>query len=697
MLDGRGQVVMTDFGLAGLSDEIRGAEIRSGTPAYMAPEQLAGKEVTAQSDIYSLGLVLYEVFTGKRAFTAEALSALVRGGETSTPSKPSSVVKDLDPAIERVILRCLEPEPRMRPKSALSVAGALPGGDPLAAALAAGETPSPEMVAAAGETAGLPRRPAIACLAVILLGLLGAVALSIRHNALDAMGVDLPPEVLVQKARETIARFGYDSKTADSFYDFDYGNDLIKFAEAHDKPRPNWDQILRGRPSPLEFWYRQSPEPLVANGFHNFPLLTPGLVDQNDPPRVQSGMIRVQLDPKGRLIVFEAMPPELFTPGSPRPTFDWNLLFSSADLDPSQFQPASPTWNSLSSFDTRAAWTGKWPGTDRALRIEAAAFQGKPVFFRLISDWTEPQRMKDKPASTGKKVAGIVFLVVILAGLIAVLWLARRNHRQGRGDQQGSLRLAKIIFRLMILLWLFSSHLPPGLEVLMSMLLAVATALFLAALTFVIYLALEPYVRRYWPQAMISWSRLLAGRWRDALVGRDVLFGVLLGVVWILVFKTAQFVNMKVGGAPDFYNSNYLLDTRRALGAWLTQVPGMIFATLQFFLFFLGAKVIFKKDWLATLAIIVLFTGLRLPGSSHLVLDAITLAVVYFILGLIVYRFGLVALACAIYTVDLFQSVSFTSDTSAWYFPMTVFCLLSIVALAAYGFYYSLASAADEA
>src|ERR1700727_1507242 len=78
MLDGRGQVVMTDFGLAGLSGQIHGADIRSGTPAYMAPEQLAGKEVTAESDLYSLGLVLYEVFTGKRAFTADALSDLVR-------------------------------------------------------------------------------------------------------------------------------------------------------------------------------------------------------------------------------------------------------------------------------------------------------------------------------------------------------------------------------------------------------------------------------------------------------------------------------------------------------------------------------------------------------------------------------------------------------------------------------------------
>ena len=76
MLDGRGQVVITDFGLAGVAEQIQGAEVRSGTPAYMAPEQLAGKEVSVRSDIYSLGLVFYEIFTGKRAFSDE----IVRGG-----------------------------------------------------------------------------------------------------------------------------------------------------------------------------------------------------------------------------------------------------------------------------------------------------------------------------------------------------------------------------------------------------------------------------------------------------------------------------------------------------------------------------------------------------------------------------------------------------------------------------------------
>ncbi len=172
MLDARGQVLLTDFGLAGLAEQIEGAEVRNGTPAYMAPEQLAGKEVTVKSDIYALGLVLYEIFTGKRPFEANTLAELVRARSETAPASPSTLVRDLDPVVERVILRCLETNPASRPSSALAVAAALPGGDPLAAALAAGETPSPEMVAAAGEGTGIGPRIAVPLFVAILLVLL---------------------------------------------------------------------------------------------------------------------------------------------------------------------------------------------------------------------------------------------------------------------------------------------------------------------------------------------------------------------------------------------------------------------------------------------------------------------------------------------------------------------------------------------
>jgi serine/threonine-protein kinase len=158
MVDGRGRVRLADFGLAAVAREIASGDIGSGTPAYMSPEQQEGREVTVRSDVYALGLVLYEVFTGQPAFVRTAEEA-AKPGNHATPSSPSSHVKDLDPAIDRVIQRCLEPDPALRPASAMAVAASLPGGDPLAAALAAGETPSPELPAGSSDRPGLPRTP----------------------------------------------------------------------------------------------------------------------------------------------------------------------------------------------------------------------------------------------------------------------------------------------------------------------------------------------------------------------------------------------------------------------------------------------------------------------------------------------------------------------------------------------------------
>jgi predicted Ser/Thr protein kinase len=693
MLDGRGQVVITDFGLAGVADNIRGNEIRSGTPAYMSPEQLEGREVSIRSDLYGLGLVLYEIFTGKRAFEDKKVGPL-QSRRDHTPSRPSSVVKDLDPAVEKVILRCLETEPSARPANALAVAAALPGGDPLAAALAAGETPSPQLVAASGETEGLRPPVAIAILAAILLGLAFAVGYSIHYNAFEKMGLELTPEVLVQKSREVIARLGYDGRPADSAYDIDLDGDFQNAVEKNDKPHPDWNTVLAGRPTLLHLWYRQSPDTLVANNYLDN-LLTPGVVGEQDPPTVLSGMINVEIDMQGRLIYFQAIPQQKFesaaVPQPPASAYDWNILFNAAGLDISKFQPATPSWNSLAAFDSRIAWTGTWPGTTRPLRVEAAAFQGKPVFFSLTGDWTKPDRMvSTEKKSLGQKMSRLVQVFLLLGGLSGAAFLARRNYRHGRGDRKGALRLAIVMFSLLIAIFLCRSHFPSFGDTIGNSILAMSTALFISSCIWMLYMAVEPWVRRQWPTTIISWSRLLAGSWRDPVVGRDILIGVALGVVWILVFQIRYIPMMQMGAAPGAGSTDVLIGGRVALGAWLRQWPQSIQTTLVFFLLLLGLRWLLRNQWIAVVVFVAIFAVPRGISSSYWHIELPAQILVYSIAVLIVIRFGLIPLAVAIFTINMMSGVPFSADLSTWYMSTSIPALLSLVAIAGWGFYHSL-------
>jgi len=178
MLDGHGRVRITDFGLAIAAEEAADAAEIAGTPAYMAPEQLAGKGATVRSDMYSLGLVLYEIYTGKKAFTAATLAEMREQKETHTPRAISELREGMDPVVERLIRRCMERDPTARPASVAQLALALPGGDPLAAAIAAGETPSPEMVAASGSKEGLRPAVAVSLLTFIILGMIAILAMN---------------------------------------------------------------------------------------------------------------------------------------------------------------------------------------------------------------------------------------------------------------------------------------------------------------------------------------------------------------------------------------------------------------------------------------------------------------------------------------------------------------------------------------
>lgn len=195
MIDGRGKARIADFGLAVETGPGSSLADAAGTLAYMAPEIFEHKPPTVQSDRYAFGLILYETYTGKRPFTASTAGDWQRAHSDSTPTHPSSIVAEIEPAVERIILRCLEKDPARRPASAMQVAAALPGGDPLAAAIAAGETPSPELVAASGEEGTLPHARARAASRVTVMNAVSfgwETSIRARHALTRSVAVIVP-------------------------------------------------------------------------------------------------------------------------------------------------------------------------------------------------------------------------------------------------------------------------------------------------------------------------------------------------------------------------------------------------------------------------------------------------------------------------------------------------------------------------
>ena len=690
MLDGTGKIRITDFGLAGIAADMHGEDARAGTPAYMAPEQLAGKEVTTKSDIYSLGLILYEILTGKRAFEASTLAELIKQRESGAIANPSTLIRDLDPLIERVILRCLETDPDKRPASALQVAAALPGGDPLAAALAAGETPSPQMVAAAGEKTGLAPRVAISCFGAVIVGLILFVAVGLKEDGLERIRPENPPEVLARKSRDIIANLGYPGTPVDKSDGFTYDDDFLNYMDKDHSQTKQWDRELSRQRSILRYWYRQSPREMSPDGFWGNSF-TPNVVTFHDPPTTLSGMVNLQLDPEGHLLNFLAIPAEKEESPQPSRPPDWLPLFTAAGLDPAQFHSAEPVWDSLASADTRAAWDGVWPGTSRALHVEAAARRGKAVYFSLIGPWTKATRMNQEEQTRAGKISQVIGLFIAFVIFVGGLFLAYRNYSRGKVDRQGALRLAGLVFALEIIICLFRSHFVPTMDMLGLMILALSTALFVSSCLWVLYLALEPYVRRNWPQTIISWTRFQTGGFRDPLVGRDLLFGVLLGMFWLLVFTLYGFFMIRLGDSPHLTDPEFLQGTREAVALGLVTVVSSIRTTLIFFFLIVLLRVLVRNRWVAAAIFVLLFTLTKVLGSDHPLIDTPVWLVIYGVAAFAVVRFGLVALAIAVLTVNVLLNVPITLDFSNWYAVRTVCVLLSVAAIAAWGFYTSLA------
>ena len=694
MLDGSGKIRITDFGLASLAASLEGADARAGTPAYMAPEQLEGREVTPKSDLYSLGLVLYEILTGKRVYDAVTLPELMKQREKTTPTSPSTLVRDLDPLVERVILRCLEHDPSRRPASALQVAAALPGGDPLAAALAAGETPSPEMVAAAGVTEGLRPALAMTLLAVSVAGLIVLLFAADRFRLHNIVPLDNPPEVLATRAREIIKQLGYTGAYGDEAFSFTLDNAYLQHLQDHDKFPDRWNILRTGRPASIIFWYRQSPRPMAPERFFTF--LGTGYVTRFDPSMDISGMVLVSLDMQGRLLRMQAVPPQkdVAPLDNDHAIPNWSSLFTAAGLEQSAYRSVPPEWTPLAWGDARSAWLGKVPGKlEIPERVEAAMYRGRPIYFDLIYPWTTADRQASHSVGARASTSTVIFLTLFLAVIASGLYVARRNIRLKRSDSRGAARLGVFVALIFLSIWAFGAHHVASLDEFSSILIALSWALLATALATVLYLAVEPYVRRRAPHTLISWTRLLAGQWRDPLVGRDILVGACYGVS-LTILEMSDNVLLPLFGklppAPGGLEAVTLLGVRAAIGPLLFYVLiYLLYSLIIFFLIFL-VGLLFRRDWIGALIVVVLGvatnTTREYPVSDYIFLTIIWLSVVG-----ILKKFGLLTLVVGLVVQNVLVVFPTTSHFSRWYASAGLTGIIVILGLTLYGFRISLA------
>ena len=691
MLDGRGQVRITDFGLAKLAEDDQPGEL-VGTPAYMAPEQLARGETSVQSDLYSLGLILHELFTGETVYKTSSIPELLQAHQDSFVSPRSELIDDMDPVVDRVILRCLEQDAHRRPKSATAVAAALPGGDPLSAALAAGETPSPQMVAAAGEKVGLMPQTAMALLGGVAVCIL--VICWLAESTYDVNQIEMPyaPAVLAAKAQEIIDQnLGYGDTPSDIAHGF--------------------------RKDSKRFWLRQRYNGFLLGSrdyFNATNTASYGRTSFRFPPWDAPEELIIVLAPNGKLRYFRALPSRIVEDGVESPkssTAPWHKWFPPASTG--FHLPANETdvvavdskSNSIALevvtdrvrtppdvFDAVGVWRGIDEKSGEEVFVQAAAYRGKPVYFEVFSSEEFDDTLKPPPDGSLD-----LPLVLTLIGSAVLAWY---NIRSGRGDRRGALRLASFVFCVGLIIWITQTPLS-NIYRRRDIVLGLAQAFYPAARIWLYYVAMEPFVRRIWPRILISWARLLDGRFRDPIVGRDVLMGTLGGLVVVVVFQLRTLVHSWTNSQESILieiNPIRLAGTRELVGSPLGPLMGGIYWGMFGLFLLLFLRILLQTERRAIMAwLVVIFGLLVFANQSYVEGNRLSLALTGLLLFLrvalsllLLVRFGFLAHAVHLAVEYLALSSPLTLDAGHWYFSHGMFIVILTSAVALFAFCTSL-------
>ena len=243
----------------------------------------------------------------------------------------------------------------------------------------------------------------------------------------------------------------------------------------------------------------------------------------------------------------------------------------------------------------------------------------------------------------------------------------------------------------------WAGHVPILTDEFFRLVPALGLALAMSCSAWLYYIALEPYVRRRWPGTIVSWTRLLSGKFRDALIGRDILIGVLFGIAAELLVQVRALVPSWVGLPPPVpllhpATMAILLGFRHVAIDWVVALFISVVNGLLLLFLLLILRVGLRRQWAAV-------AGLCLISSAVFILDGwqgtpwidVTFgALIGVAIVVALVRFGLLAAMVSVFVRQVLFIYPTTLDLSTWYAGGTVLVLLIIVVLSAGGFYLSL-------
>ena len=496
MIDGQGRLKLADFGLAAVREELRAHEFGDGTPAYMAPEQLSGREVSQRSDIYALGVVLYELLSGRHPHEAVEGQTGVRGAidRTAPAVALGARVTGLAGDTLEIIDRCLLDDPKQRPVSVLDVAAALPGGDPIAAALRAGRAPSVDAIANAASTETLASWESLGARRFTMAFLLLYASIGSALTLWERSSPQLAPAVLEDRARDVLDELGLEHPGGGTMHRFRYDDSYRQSA-------PPRVELTEGRPVPVLYEYRASPGRLARLG---------PAESVEDPPMTTPGEVRVVLDVRGMLRSFERVP--VRSEDTSAGAFDWAPALERAGM--ARYESGSPTDVPPHAVDDHVAWRGWVADLPDPVDVEAATWRGQPVWFSAEPPWAADDEATAIATTGGHRVQQVI--IVLFFSVLVIL--ARRSYRRGEVDARGAIGVS-LVLTVGVSVSEFMTAAVGMSSPAQTVVSVVQEGLVVGLISLLGYAVVEPYGRRFLPGVMASWIRLTRGQWRDPLVG----------------------------------------------------------------------------------------------------------------------------------------------------------------------------------